>query len=213
MSNRDPKYRRQRSSSGVRAFVELNGDRIYLGPFGSPESKQLYHQLLNEWNANGRQRAVAPEAITIAELVVLFWQHAKTYYLQPDGRPTSTLGNYRLALRSVRRLYGRTLAKDFGPLALKAVRQAMIDRKWSRGTINQAVNLIRGVFRWAVAEELITSPGADWSGERTRIRNMARTSRPIPKIPLRIRSDTMSAPIAPRATAGTLPNRSHRAVA
>ena len=115
MSNRDPKYRRQSSSSGDRAFVELDGDRVYLGPHGSPESRQLYHQVLKEWNANGRRRAVAPEAITIAELVVLFWRHAKTYYRKPDGRPTSTLGNYRLALKPVRRLYGRAAAKEFGP--------------------------------------------------------------------------------------------------
>jgi hypothetical protein len=39
-----------------------------------------------------------------------------------DGRPTSEQDNIRQALRFVRPLYGSIAAKDFSPLALKAVR-------------------------------------------------------------------------------------------
>ena len=56
-----------------------------------------------------------------------YWdRHVETYYVK-DGRPTSEQDNIRQALRFLRRLYGDTPGRDFGPLALKAVRQAMID--------------------------------------------------------------------------------------
>ena len=43
-----------------------------------------------------------------------------------DGEPTSEPDNIQQAQRPVRELYGTVDARDFGPLALKAVRQAMI---------------------------------------------------------------------------------------
>ena len=51
---------------------------------------------------------------------------ADAYYVK-NGKPTVEPGNIRLALRPLRQLYGHTPAREFGPLALKAVRQAMID--------------------------------------------------------------------------------------
>ncbi len=50
-------------------------------------------------------------------------RHAKVYYRAPDGRQTSEVANYKPVLRRLLALYGKTLAADFGPLALKAVRQ------------------------------------------------------------------------------------------
>src|SRR5262249_52996397 len=49
-------------------------------------------------------------------------------------------------------------ARDFGPLALKAVRQAMIEAGRCRRLINKDIHRIRALFRWAVGEELY--PGA-----------------------------------------------------
>ncbi|MHC5056868.1 MAG: hypothetical protein ACYTKD_19460, partial [Planctomycetota bacterium] len=40
---RTPKYRLHRKSG--RAFVELNGRRIYLGPYESPETRQVGYSL------------------------------------------------------------------------------------------------------------------------------------------------------------------------
>jgi integrase len=52
-------------------------------------------------------------------------------------------------------LYGRTPARDFGPLALQAVRQKMIEAKWCRTYINAQTSRLRIVFKWAVSNELI----------------------------------------------------------
>jgi integrase len=62
----------------------------------------------------------------------------------------------REALRPVRKLYGDACAQYFGPKALKAVRQDMVESGLSRGLINRRVGRIKRVFRWAVAEELVS---------------------------------------------------------
>jgi hypothetical protein len=48
-----------------------------------------------------------------------------------------------------------TNARDFGPLALKAVQEKMIQSCWTRKLINQRVGRIRRVFKWAAAEQLV----------------------------------------------------------
>ena len=50
-----------------------------------------------------------------------YFRHAEAYYVK-DGKHTSEVETIKQALRFVKRLYGMTLAKDFGPLALKAIR-------------------------------------------------------------------------------------------
>src|SRR5262249_37735140 len=47
-------------------------------------------------------------------------------YYQKNGEPTKQLERVRLALKPVRELYGHTAVKDFGPRALKAVRERMV---------------------------------------------------------------------------------------
>lgn len=81
--------------------------------------------------------------------------HAGTHYRGPDGRPTRHLDNLKDALRPVRALYGPTKAVDFGPLALRAVRDRMIRDGICRRTTNDRVHRVRHCFRWAALVELI----------------------------------------------------------
>jgi integrase len=154
-SKRTPKYRRQRSGGGDRAFVELEGRRAYLGKYGTEESRQAYHRLIAEWMASGGAAPAGQAEITICEVLALYWAHAESYYRHPDGSPTSTLDVIRMALRPVRELYGTIKAADFGPRGLKAVRERMIAAGWSRGVVNQMVRHVRSVFKWAASEELV----------------------------------------------------------
>ena len=55
----------------------------------------------------------------------------------------------------MRECYGHTFAVDFGPLALKAIRSSLIDRGNSRGYVNDNVDRIRQMFKWAASEELV----------------------------------------------------------
>ncbi len=150
-----PKLRRQRTKAGDRAFVELSGRRIYCGRWDSDESRQRYAKALAEWETAGRHAPVPADDLTVVELLARFWRHANAYYVGPDGKPTSSIHGYQMALRPVRKLYADRPAAEFGPKALRTCRQAMIEKGWSRGVVNQSTNLIRAVFKWAVAEELV----------------------------------------------------------
>jgi integrase len=145
------------------AVVRIDGKDIYLGKYGSPESRERYGRLIAEWFATGRVEPTKPlpmaqqppAPLTIAELILAYWKHAETYYRTREGKPTQEQDNLRVALRPLRKLYGRTPARDFGPLALQAVRQDMIRSGLCRTTINARANRIRRVFKWAVSVEMI----------------------------------------------------------
>lgn len=151
-----PSYRLHRATG--RAVVTLCGKDFYLGGHDTPESRQAYDRLIAEWYASGRR--IMPQAertgsLRVAQIVAAFMAHAESYYVAPDGQHTSELDNYRQAVRPLERLYGTTAAVDFGPLALKAVRQEMIRMRWARRNINKQVNRIRSLFKWAASQELI----------------------------------------------------------
>ncbi|MCP4261789.1 MAG: site-specific integrase [Planctomycetes bacterium] len=152
-----PKYRKQTGRSFDRAFVSLNNRRYYLGEYGTEESQQEYRRVLAEWTLNSHQVPRQMDDITIVELLVQFWRYAESYYCRPDGTPTTEISNYRQALRPLKLLYGNTLARDFGPKALKAIRQHMIDKGWARTNINKMIGRIKRIFRWATENEFLPS--------------------------------------------------------
>jgi len=100
--------------------------------------------------------AVAPTSrLTIAELFVAFMRHAERHYRGPDRQTTSEYREYCQVSRGVRALYAATPAADFGPLCLKAVRKTWVDAELARSEVNRRVNMLRRVFKWAAAEELV----------------------------------------------------------
>jgi integrase len=149
---RVPSYRRHKPTG--QAVVTLSGKDHYLGKWNTAASRAEYGRLTGQWLAAGRCLPSEAHDQTVAEVALLFWRFAEGYY-RKDGRPTSELDEYKQSLRPLRQLYGSTSACDFGPLALKTVRQTMIDAGLCRGTINRRVNRIKRLFKWAVAEELI----------------------------------------------------------
>lgn len=148
-----PKYRKHRGSG--QAVVTLSGVDHYLGPHGTRASKLQYDRLVAEWLQNGRRLSgAAADGVTVVEVMQAYLRHARAYY-RKNGRPTSEVAGIVHALRPLLALYGRRPVADFGPLALRVVRQQMIDAGHSRGVINQNVQRIRRMFRWAAAQELI----------------------------------------------------------
>jgi integrase len=153
---RTPSYRHHKPSG--QAVVTIAGRDVYLGRHGTPESRAEYDRLVAEWLLQGRPQVARPCAaggdVTVNELVLAYLKWADTYYVK-GGKPTSEVRNIRLALRPVRHLYGDTLARDFGPLALKVARQAMIDSGICRTEVNKRVRHVIRCFKWAVSEELV----------------------------------------------------------
>ena len=121
-----PRYRKHSHSS--QAVVALDGHDLYLGPHGSKTSLREHHRLIAKWPAGGRrlQHDEADETRTVSEVATPYWKHTQRYD-RKNGKPTSEVDEIRLALRPVRRLYGRNSAAAFGPRALKAARQTMVD--------------------------------------------------------------------------------------
>ncbi len=152
-NRRVPSLRHHKATG--QAYAVLNGKAVYFGRNDDPQAEQKYHQAIAEWLAAGKQLPLDPNVITVKEVISRFWTHARDYYRTlTDGR-VKELEQFRLAVRPLKELYGETRAADFGPRALKAVRQKMIDHGWCRPYINKQINRIRLIFKWAVSDELI----------------------------------------------------------
>ena len=149
-----PKYRHYKPKD--LAVVRIDGHDHYLGRYGTPESHAEYHRLLAEHHANGNvARPDTPRNdLTVNELLLAFVEYAETYYRRPDGTPAPELENLLIAIRPLRELYGHTAVQEFGPKALKSVRQHMLDRGLCRRTINQRIARLIRVFRHGVENEM-----------------------------------------------------------
>src|SRR3954471_15686780 len=117
------------------AVVRIHGRDRYLGKYGSAEGHECYELALADWRSDplpkpptiGAVSAAPPHTSSVNELLLRFLAHAESYYIDASGKSTHELQDLKYALRPLRRLFGRTPVVNFGPLALKAVRQHMID--------------------------------------------------------------------------------------
>ncbi len=186
--SRIPSYRLHKPSR--QAVVTLNGRDFYLGEFDTETSKQEYDRLVGEWQANGWRLPTGglnggPADLTVSELIAAYWEFAKGYYVK-HGRPTDEQYALNAAFRPLRKLYGQTPAREFGPLRLKTIRQALIDADLSRTYANDCINRIKRAFKWAAENEMIPPSvlhGLQAVGGLRRGRSDARESEPVRPVP------------------------------
>ncbi len=76
------------------------------------------------------------------------------YLRHAGGYPGSELEAIKSALKIVRQHYGSDAVVDFGPKKLAAVREAFLQKGWSRPYVNKQVGKTIRAIRWAVGEEL-----------------------------------------------------------
>ncbi len=150
--NSPPRYRRHKSTG--QAVVRLQGRDIYLGKFNTAASHEAYRRFVAEWSQHGGKLPTAADVVTVTEVIVAYVNFASGYYLK-DKKPGKEVWMIKSALKIVRSLYGRTPAAEFGPLALKAVREVMIGNDWCRNHVNQQVGRIKRMFKWATENELV----------------------------------------------------------
>jgi integrase len=142
--------------------------------------------------------------MTVNELVKQFWPWVKSYYRRPDGSETSEVDGFLYSLRPLKHLYEHTIAKDFGPVAFKAVRDLMIggylhpkygpQRPLARTEINHRMKRIRRLFKWAIERELV--PATVLHGLQTVPplkcgRTEARESKPVLAVSRAVVEDTL----------------------
>ena len=98
---RIPQYRLHKPSGHARVIID--GKHVYLGPYGSPESKEKYARLIAGRFSPASSPPPPPAATTpdpiaanthlsINELLLCYWQFAKTYF-SLDGKPTKELSS------------------------------------------------------------------------------------------------------------------------
>jgi integrase len=156
--NCPPSYRLHKARNC--AVVTIHGKDHYLGPFGSPESHEAYGRLITHWRATRSApacdltSATSNGQLTVNAVILPYLTFASGYYVK-HGQPTGELDNIRAALASLKRLFGRTAAQDFGPKQLELVRNAMMDDDLCRRTVNSRVSRIKRMFRWASKEGLV----------------------------------------------------------
>lgn len=153
-SSKVPSYRLHKSSG--QAIVTLGGHMVYLGPFGTPASKQKYQQVVAEFLANFEVPVTHAlvKTLTVVELAAAYWKFAKAYYRQ-NGEPTSSLIRVKVAIRILKETYGQSATEDFGPLALRVIQDKLVRGGKSRRYVNYLIDQIRRIFKWGVAQQLL----------------------------------------------------------
>ena len=159
---RVPKYRHQKSSG--RALVEINGRRIYLGPYGSAESRRRYQKILASLDAPKDDADTPPQTpaqaaqdgvVLVKDVIWRYWSaHVQTYYVK-HGQPTSEQSAIHSALKPLRRLFGEIDAGTFDHLMLESYRDELIELGMRVTTINQHVGRVKRAFRWAAKKGLV----------------------------------------------------------
>ena len=155
-----PAYRRHKARNC--AVVTIAGHDYYLGPYGSPSSKQKYASLIRAWQQRQEPGTVtAPEPLVpndrpmVNELILVYLKYARDYY-RPNHGENKEAGCISDALAVLQEQgYGREPADVFRPKDLKKVREAMVAKSWSRSYVNSQVNRVRRMFAHAVEEDLI----------------------------------------------------------
>lgn len=130
-------------------------DRLLPGLYDSEESKKAFALLQLEVAASPIATSNT-NGITVNEVMLAFMTWAPTHYRTADGRETSEVAELKWSVKFVRELYGERSAADFGPLALKAVREKMIQTGWCRSLINKRIDRVKRAFKWCVGEELVS---------------------------------------------------------
>jgi integrase len=152
-----PAYRVHKAK-GV-GYVRLAGRMVYLGRAGTDASYEKYRRTIAHWLATGEppqaSSDTAKPAPDVAQVAAAYLRWARTYYLDPAGRPSSGIGPAEAAAKCLVALYGSTPAAAFGPLALRALQGAMVRANLCRNVVNQRVTCVKRLFRWAVAQEMV----------------------------------------------------------
>jgi integrase len=208
---RIPSYRLHRQSG--QAVVTLT-DAVtsqrkdcLLGAYNSAASKAEYKRVVVDWEARGRRlpQTGRTDDLTLAELITRYWRHVEEYYRHADGTPTGEVQAMRYALRPLNHLHGSLPIGDFGPSALKAVRELMIhgydhpkfgtQNPICRTRINAQVKRIRRMFKWSVENEL--APAEVYQAlcaiaPLKRGRTTAKESEPVLPVARAVVEDTLS---------------------
>lgn len=108
----------------MRAFVIEHGRRIYLGPWGAPETEAAYELYIHNLTAKTPQAPLSVGGASIVELVAAFFEAKADYYVK-NGKQTRQLQRFKAAAEFPVRYFGRLPVGAFGPKKLLECRAMM----------------------------------------------------------------------------------------
>ena len=116
-SNKPPQY----CKNGKYAIVYVSGKKIYLGIYGSPESRQEYARVVAEWQSKPiPQLANCESNVSISELVAGFLDYSKS------SHDKIQYNHNRYATGYLVKIYGSLDVNEFSPKKLKLCRSQMV---------------------------------------------------------------------------------------
>jgi hypothetical protein len=162
LTNKPPVHSLHKTSGQAR--VRLGGREIYLGVYGTPESRREYGRVVGEWLAAGRRPPArsalvegshpGPDCMTVAEMIAAYWRFVDTYYVKGE-EPTSEVGNIRPPPR-----YEVVRARPRPRVRPADAQDGQGDHDCRRPgslrkEINKRVGRIVRAFKWGVENELV----------------------------------------------------------
>lgn len=136
---RVPKYAHHRASG--QAFVKIQGRYVYLGRYGSPESRKRYAEVIGGEPAAPQKNDRAADGATILDMIAQFLERNPAEYPPDSPEPRQ----FPVALRPLAKIAGHIAAGDFGAHHLADVRRSMVGL--SRGVVNRRLARIKLAFR------------------------------------------------------------------
>ena len=110
LKTRPPKYQK----AGKYAVIYIHGKRIYLGSYGSPESRKEYARIIAESQSN--PAFLLPKCEkggTFDEVAAAYLGNAKERFSYTEYQ------NYKTALTFALDIYGHQAVEEFSPLKLR----------------------------------------------------------------------------------------------
>ena len=142
-------YRQKRRNGRDSAFTIIDGRRIHLGIYGTPETEKEYRRIVAEYNTGIIAPKTTPADCTVAELVLRFLKERKekTSQIQWDKE-------HRICIVLLS-LYGDMDATAFDVNCLRSVRNEFIQKQYVRREINYRVQVVQFIFRWGVSYKIV----------------------------------------------------------
>jgi hypothetical protein len=124
-----PSYRLHKPSGQARVIID--GQHVYLGPYGSEESKaecewRVRELLRRRADAELEAKVQVSNDLTVAELVAAYLKYARGYHVK-HGRLTPQYDHICSAIAAVTADHGSHLVTAIGPLKRKALRRRWVD--------------------------------------------------------------------------------------
>lgn len=150
-----PRYRLHKASG--QAIVSFAGVDHYLGPHNTDVSRREYDRLISEFLGSNRNAAAMNRSfgISVADLLTSFLEFAEDFYVK-NGESTSELLAYERVIGSLEVYLTQTVG-EFGPLALRAVRDRWVKQGLARSTCNKNQRRVVRIWKWGVSRELVAA--------------------------------------------------------